>query len=236
MTQPLNLDAMVDRAAFFSHEHQLHLIDLAERFGEHRFEVDLNAGTLDFVADRPLLRTAAGLLGSASEGVGTWLWGWANPAGFSAQVTAFGERIAQFGRAYGVRELVDAELPLDAYLAARLVDAAKLVTGRWTSYSGQAGPGLRTYLLIDAPELHLPVPGVNRSVRVIGEALSYGLIHDHRLALLSYAQLRGLTANNGSDGKSVRVWFPDGQVTVEFDGLGRIGQMSAEMRPPQRNS
>lgn len=233
MTQPLTLDTMVDRAAFFSHEHQLHLVDLAERFGEHRFEVDFNAGTLDFVGARPLLRTAAGLLGSASESVGTWLWGWANPAGFSARVTAFSEGVVQFGRAYGVRELVDAEPRLDPYLAARLVDAAKLVTGRWTSYSGQAGPGLRTYLLIDAPELRLPVPGVNRSVRVIGEVLNSGLIHDHRLALLSYAQLRGLAARDGDDGNSVQVWLPDGRLRVEFDALGRIGQMSAEVRPAQ---
>jgi hypothetical protein len=32
MTQPLNLDGMVDRAAFFSHEHQLHLVDVADGF------------------------------------------------------------------------------------------------------------------------------------------------------------------------------------------------------------
>ncbi|HEY2672231.1 MAG TPA: hypothetical protein VGJ07_17915 [Rugosimonospora sp.] len=231
MTQSLNLDGMVDRAAFFSHEHQLHLVDVADGFGEHRFQVDFDAGTLDFIGERLLLRTAAGLLGSASEDVGTWLWGWANRASFAPEVTAFGERIAQFGREHGVRELVEPELRLTPDIAARLVDAAKLITGRWTSYSGQAGPGLRTYLLIEAPELALPVPSVHRSVRVIGEVLGSGLIRDHQLALLSYAELRGLRAGTGSDGRSVRVWLPDGHLTVEFDQFGRIGGMTAEAVP-----
>ncbi|MEV0730053.1 DUF6882 domain-containing protein [Polymorphospora sp. NPDC050346] len=226
MTEPLTLDDLVNDAAFYSWEHQEHLIDLTEQLGEHRFHVDLNARRLDLLG-AGTLSTTLGMLGSTSERLGTWLWGWANPSGFTPEVTAMSLRVAEFGRQHGIRELADAEVPLTPDLAPRLTEAAKVVTRCWTGYSLAAGPGTRVHLLIDGPELALPAPNLPRTVRVIGEALANGLVRDHRRALLSYAHLRRLRTK--VDGSTVRLRLPEGVLTVTFDSLGRIGGMSGEM-------
>lgn len=235
MTEKLDLAAIVDDAAFFSFEHQLHLADQAERLGEHRWQADLQARALDLVGARTL-RTTVSLLGSTAEDVGTWLWGWANPSGFSPEVTALGQQVAEFGRRHGVPELAEPELPLTPDIAARLTDATKVITGHWTSYSGEIGPGSRAYFLIDAPELVLPAPSLPRCARVIGELLSTGLVRDCRRALESYARLRGLPATTDPDG-ATRLALPDGELTVSFDELGRITKISGvSAEPPGRDA
>jgi YD repeat-containing protein len=223
-TSPLTLDHVVDDAAFLSYEHQLHLADVAESLGEHRFQVDLDTQVLELTGERTL-RTTVHLLGSTAENPGSWLWGWANRSGFSEQVTALGRQAADFGRQYGIAELTEPEQPLTPDIAARLVDAVKIVTGHWTSYSGQAGPGTRVYMLIEAPELALPVASVPRTMRVFGESLGTGMVHDHRRAVASYARLRSLPMTAGPDGSQTQLHLPDGQVTLTFDGAGRIGNM-----------
>jgi hypothetical protein len=230
MTEVLTLDLIVDDAAFLSYEHQLHLADVAEQLGEHSWHVDLDARTLDLAGQRTL-RTTAHLLGSTSEDAGSWLWGWANPSGFSPQVTEVSAQVAEFGRGHGVRELADQQHPLEPDTAARLTDAAKVITGHWTSYSGEAGPGTRVYFLIDAPELALPAPSTPRCLRTIAESLGTGMVHDHRRALASYTRMRGIAATNGHDGTPLRLHLPDGEITVTFDHLARIADLSARAAP-----
>jgi hypothetical protein len=236
MTDSPSLYNLTDDAALLSHEHQCHLIDLGERLGEHNWQADLAAGTLDLVGASAALRTRVHLLGSTSESAGSWLWGWANQSGFPPAVLEVAGQAGQFGRQHAVTELVEAELPLHPDLVPRLVDAAKLVTGHWTSYSGQAGPGTRAYFLIDAPELALPAPGVHRTVRVIGEVLSGGLLRDQRRAVVSYARLRGLAGPEGpavtAEGAFV-LPMPDGDLVVSFDEHGRISNLSAQAIAPR---
>jgi hypothetical protein len=227
MTEALTLDAIVDDAAILSYEHQIHLADLADQLGEHSWQVDLDAGTLTLAGQRNL-QTTVQLLGSASADSGTWLWGWANPSGFSPRVTEASARIAAFGRHRGVRELADQEIPLGPDTAARLTDAAKVITGSWTSYSGEAGPGTRVYFLVASAELTLPPPSTPRCLRAVAESLGSGLIRDHRRALGSYARFRGLTVSGGLDGRSGRMILPDGEVSVAFDRRGRISDLSGQ--------
>jgi hypothetical protein len=229
MTDTLTLDAIVDDAAFLSLEHQLHLADLAEQLGEHRWDVDLNSRVLTLTGQHTL-HTTVHLLGTASESAGSWLWGWANPSGFSPEVTETSARVAEFGRGHGIPELAGEEVPLLADTGARLTDAAKAITGHWTSYSGEVGPGTRAYFLIDAPELALPAPSTPRTLRVVAESLGLGLVSDHRRALASYGRLRGLSATNGDDA-TTRMLLPDGDVAVSFDHLGRIANLSGQPGP-----
>jgi hypothetical protein len=230
MTERLVLDAIVDDSAFLSYEHQLHLVDVAEELGEHEWHVDLNARTLT-LSGRYTLEATVHLLGTASEGDGSWLWGWANPSGFSPQVTELGARVAEFGRQHGVPELAAHELTLTPDVAARVTDAAKVISGHWTSYSGAVGPGTRAYFLIDAPQLALPPPSTPRWLRVVGESLGTGMVHDHRRAVTSYARLRGLSVATGNDDTALRVRLPDGEVTLDFDHIGRISNMSGQVAP-----
>lgn len=231
MTSPLNLDAVVDDAAFLSYEHQLHLADVAERLGEHNWHVNLDTRTLE-LSGQQTLRTTVHLLGSTAENAGSWLWGWANPAGFSAEVTALGKRAADFGRQHHLPELAEGEHPLTPEIAARLTDAVKVVTGHWTAYSGQIGPGSRAYFLIDAPELALPAATMPRCVRTFGESISTGMVHDQRRAVASYARLRGLPATPSPDGSQTQLQLPDGHLTVTFDDAGRITNMSGQAGQP----
>lgn len=106
--------------------------------------------------------------------------------------------------------------PADALtpdIAARLTDAAKLVTGHWTAYSG-------------APELTLPAVDVVRLPRIIGESLMSGMVTDHWRALCSYARLRGLPPQSGQNGAWLSL--PGGRVDVSFDGQGRIAGLAIE--------
>jgi len=48
---------------------------LADFLGEHHWQVDMDAGTVDFGAGRTY---AIQLLGTESQGDDTWLWAWAN--------------------------------------------------------------------------------------------------------------------------------------------------------------
>ena len=224
MTQALTLDDVVDDAAFLSFEHQLHLADATERLGEFNWQADLDARKLDFVGQETLATTVH-MLGSTAENPGTWLWGWANPSGYSEEVTALGRQAAEFGRQYQIAELAEPEQPLTPQIGARLTDAVKIVTSHWTSCSFGVGPGSTAYFLIDAPVLALPAPSVPRCTRVFGESLATGMVHDHRRAVASYARLRGLAATSPDDSRT-RLQLPDGEVTVSYDDLGRIANMS----------
>lgn len=226
MTSPLTLDAVVDDAAFLSYEYQLHLADVGERLGDHKWHVDLTTRTFELVGERGTLRTTVHLLGSTAENPGSWLWGWANPSGFSAEVTALGKQTADFGRQHDLPELAGAEHPLTPDIAARLVDAVKVVTGHWTAYSGPIGPGSRAYFLIDAPELALPAATLPRCLRTFGESMGTGMVHDHRRAVASYARLRGLPVATQPDGSQTRLQLSDGDLAIEFDDQGRISTMS----------
>lgn len=228
MTAPLTLDAIVDDAAFLSYEYQLHLADLGEQLGEHNWNVDLTTRVLELSGEHGKLTTTVHLLGSTAENPGSWLWGWANPSGFSEEVTALGRQAAEFGQGHNLAELAGAEQPLTPEIAARLTDAVKIITGHWTAYSGQIGPGSRAYFLIDGPELALPAATLPRCVRTFGESLSTGMVHDHRRAVASYARLRSLPVTTSPDGSETRLQLSDGVLTVEFDDHGRINKMSGQ--------
>ena len=159
MTQALTLDDVVDDTTFVSFEHQLHLADTTERLGEFNWQADLDARKLDFVGQETLATTVH-MLGSTAENPGTWLWGWANPSGYSEEVTALGRQAAEFGRQYQIAELAEPEQPLTPQIGARLTDTVKIVTDHWTSCSFEVSPGSTAYFLIDAPVLALPAPSV----------------------------------------------------------------------------
>lgn len=230
MTTLTALDAVVDDAVLLSYEHQLQLMDVAEQLGRHDWNVDLNAGTLTLTGQYTLQATAH-LLGTTSEEAGSWLWGWANESGFPPHVMAVAGQVAAFGQQQGIAELAQPEVALTPDIATRLTDAAKVITGHWTSYSGAAGPGTQAYFLIDAPPLALPAPSSPRFLRLVSEALSAGLVRDHRRALASYTRLRGLQTAATDGGATVHVRLPDGDAAVTFDHAGRITNLSGRAGP-----
>ncbi|WP_017592987.1 DUF6882 domain-containing protein [Nocardiopsis potens] len=235
----LTLANILDDAAFLSLEHQLHLEDV---LGAHNWSVDLQEQRFAFDGERPLQCTRFHLLGSAAPGPGSWLWAWANSS-IPGPVTELSASLRDFGAKYGIAELADAEIPFDGLpqaqgdpnlVASVFLEAAKAITGNWTSYTGDIGGGTRAAFLIEHPDFRLPAPEPARVMRVLQQGLGGLRLHDHRRALWSYAQRRGLSAAVAPEDGSFHFSFPGFTATVSFDELNRVSDIKGTMKGQQQ--
>lgn len=229
---------LLDDAALYSFEHQLHLGDVV---GEHSWDVDLDAPRFTFTGERTVTCTEVHLLGSAAPGPRSWLWGWANPAGYADAVLAVGRRVRDYGEANGIPVLADPEVPFDALpgsptdphlVAGLMADLAKVVTGHWTAYNSPVGGGTRAAFLLGHPDFRLPAPQPVRVMRVLQQSVAELPLTDHRRAIHSYAGRRGLGAELSSDRSQLTVTGPGLRTTVSFDEHGRAANMSMSITAP----
>jgi len=162
------------------------------------------------------------------------------PVGDRPGSPALAEWLRGFGEQHGIAEFTTPELPFASLPGApndpavavwALVDAAKAASGRWTSYTGDAGGGTRAAFLIEHPDFALPPPSGPRVMRVLQEGLELG-ITDHRRAVQSYAAARGLDIawTEGSAALS----GPGLSITIDLDALGRIGTIGGKLRPVEK--
>ncbi|SIO84126.1 hypothetical protein BQ8420_00320 [Nocardiopsis sp. JB363] len=210
-------------------EHQLHL---EEFLGEHHWNVDLQEPRFEFTGERPLVCERFHLLGSAAPGPQSWMWGWANPSGFPAELTGLGAAVRDFGRDNDIPALAEAEVPFgtlpgspeEAHLALYpLTEAAKLLTGRWFAYNGEAGGGTRVSFIIEHPDLRLPRATPMRVMRILQEGVAGLRLSDHKRAVYTYARLRGLSPRfTDADRRTLSLTAPDLGVEVGFDDLNRV--------------
>ncbi|WP_067543547.1 DUF6882 domain-containing protein [Nocardia crassostreae] len=235
MSDNVTLSDLLDDAALLSFEHQLHL---EEVLGQHSFAVDLAERHFEFhCADRTIECTDVHLLGSAAPGPQSWLWSWANPSGYSAELVAVAESMRAFGSHYDIPELSTAEVPFRAFgpdvephqVSWTMMEAAKAVSGRWTSYQGNAGNGTFVAFLVEHPELRLHAPTGPRVLRVLSEGLGVLASHDHRRAVHSYLTRRGLSATFAPDGSTLRFESPGIDGNVDFDEYGRVAGIHGDM-------
>ncbi|MEV0383650.1 DUF6882 domain-containing protein [Nonomuraea sp. NPDC050643] len=237
MSDPLTFANLLDDAALLSLEHQLHL---EEVLADHNWNVDLQRQHFEFVTSRGTITcTRFQLLGSAAPGPDSWLWAWANPSGFPQPLTETSTRLRDFGQQYGIPELASAEVPFGALpgspsephlVAGLLTEAAKAVTGSWTSYNGDAGGGTRVAFLVEHPSFQLPPPEPARVMRVIQQALTGLRLTDHRRALHGYAVKRGLGV--GFERDHARLTGPGFEALIEFDEYGRVIGIKAGLSSP----
>ncbi|MGV9665768.1 DUF6882 domain-containing protein [Nocardia niigatensis] len=235
MSGNLTLANVLDDAALLSFEHQMHL---QEVLGEHSFAVDLAERRFEFrCAERTLTCTGMHLLGSAAPGPQSWLWSWANPAGYPAEVVATAAAVRDFGTHHGIPELGSAEVPFGAFGAEiephqaswAMMEAAQPISGHWTSYQGNAGGGTFVAFLVEHPELQLPPPAGPRVLRVLSQGLAELALTDHRRAVHSYLTRRGLAVEFAPDGSSLRFDCPTVDGTVDFDEYGRVSGINGGM-------
>lgn len=229
MTSP-GLDALVSDGALLALETQAHLTDVFEHHPS--WGVDLASGTFTFSGEGATSQTfGVQLLGSAAAGPRSWLWGWANPAGFPEPVLRAAVAARELGEKYQIPELTSGELPFpedDAEghdLAIRLWIATRVASGEWFGYRGEANPGQWVYMLLTGDGLSLPEPTVARTLRVATEALQLGLLSDPWRAFSSYATLRAL------DWDGTQLTLSDGVVTIGFDEQGRVRSMNGSAGP-----
>jgi len=226
---------LLDDAALLSFEHQLHLSDV---LGEHSWRADLAEEVFEFTGDEPRTCTRFHLLGSAAPGPKSWLWGWANPAGYPAPLLGLGEYVRDFGQRHGIRELAEPEIPFDQLpgsptdpnlVAGMLVEAAKAAANNWTSYTGEVGGGTRAAFLVEHPDFVLPAPEPARVMRVLQQSVMELSLTDHRRAFHAYATRRGFEAAFDQGGSVLTISGPGLTATVHFDQLGRMAEISASM-------
>lgn len=229
MSTKHTLPDILDDAALLSLEHQLHL---EEFLGEHHWNVDLQEPRFEFTGERPLVCERFHLLGSAAPGPQSWMWGWANPSGFPAELTGLGAAVRDFGRDNDIPALAEAEVPFgtlpgspeEAHLALYpLTEAAKLLTGRWFAYNGEAGGGTRVSFIIEHPDLRLPRPTPMRVMRILQEGVAGLRLSDPKRAVYTYARLRGLSPRfTDADRRTLSLTGTDLGVEVGFDDLNRV--------------
>lgn len=233
MSDSLTLATILDDAAIFSLEHQLHLNDL---LGEHSWQVDLDTGRFEFTGARTITCTGYHLVGTAATSAGSWLWGWANPSGVPEALTALSAALHDFGQHHRIPELATAEIPFGAFpgspadphqVAAVCLDAAKVVSDHWTAYQGDAGNGTVAAFLVEHPAFELPAPQPARTMRVLQQALAERPITDHRRALYGYAARRPLGVTFAPDQTTCTLTGRGFQAVAEFDDLGRVRSVKA---------
>ncbi|MFJ4658128.1 DUF6882 domain-containing protein [Nocardia sp. NPDC088792] len=237
MAEAIALADLLDDAALFSYEHQLHLADV---LGEHSWNVDLNEGRFAFETEfGTKVCTDFHLLGSAAPGPSSWLWSWANPSGYSEEVVGLARSLRNFGIAHDVDELADEEVPFDAFwfeeptpalVAGAMMEAAKVLSGRWTSYSGGVNAaGTRAAFLVEHPDFQLPPPSGARVMRVLNAGLAEIVLRDHRRALHSYLSRRGLNPTFTADLSHLTFDHEVIGGTIDFDDLGRASALNMRL-------
>ena len=207
---------LIDASIFISTEYQARL---AELIGSADYDVNFAEQSLTFKAADPVSFQPY-LLGTESENRGTWIWSWQQLGYFPNAVVSAALQARDAGERDSVLELSTDEIPLSEGLARRLTLATKTVTGLYAHYPLPSG-SVRAWSLIDSPELTLDAPTYKGVGRVIAKALQSEDIHDHPLAVNSYARQRGfhtawdteatvvLTMTDGA----LRLWFDEGRIS-----------------------
>ncbi|MEV6558823.1 DUF6882 domain-containing protein [Nocardia sp. NPDC051756] len=217
MSEPVPLTRLLDDAGLLSLEHRLHVEEL---LGPHRWQADMEGRRLEFVGDEQTFEcTDFHLLGTADAE--TWLWAWANPWGFPKSLIAVARMVREFGFRYGVAELCAAEMPVALGRAAPqphqvaelLADAAKVISGHWSSYCGVTD-GTCVAFLVEHPAFELPPPSASGIARVLAHGIGALPLVDYRRATQSYLSRRGLVTE-----------FVEGQRLLEFSGSGMAGSI-----------
>ncbi|MBA2347913.1 MAG: hypothetical protein H0V81_06410 [Solirubrobacterales bacterium] len=218
----MSLQPLVDAHAILAAEQQRHLADV---IGERAFAVDLATGRIRFGGE---LTYDVELLGSEAPGPGTWMWGWANPSGFNAEVTRTARALRELGRERGWPAFTKGEVPLDGDVTGpRMAIAGVGHAGAAAHYGAPLGGGGRAYLLLHDPGLALPPPDLSRLVTVLSTVLQSGEVEDWPAALGLYAGQRGLALKRRDETMLLSSPELAGHVRVSFDDLGRVSGIKA---------
>ncbi|BCJ40964.1 hypothetical protein GCM10010168_47370 [Actinoplanes ianthinogenes] len=202
-----------------AHARQLALADL---IGERDWDLDLTAGQVAFGDD---LRFPIQLLGTESHLDGTWLWAWANTqSGLPPQLLALSNWMREFGTRQGVAELTDATFPLERADGHRLALVASGLTGR-CYYRGPYEGGAVFFHLEGVPDQ--PV-APERAFTVVNQVLMAYPV-DHRAMVTAFLTQQGWRVSS-ENGLVTGAHSSGSEMRVEFDQLGRISNLTGQLR------
>ncbi|QBS39704.1 hypothetical protein DMB37_05705 [Nocardia sp. CS682] len=228
VSEPVPLTRLLDDAGLLSLEHRLHVEEL---LGPHRWQADMEERRLEFIGEeQTFVCTNFHLLGTADAD--TWLWAWANPWGFAPPLIAVARMVREFGFRYGVAELCAAEMPVALgratpephQVATLLLDAAKVISGHWSSYCGVTD-GTCVAFLVEHPAFELPPPSAAGLARVLAHGINALPLVDHRRATQSYLSRRGLVTGFLEGNRLLEFSGAGMAGTIEFDDAGRVANL-----------
>ena len=201
---------------------------LDEFIGEHRWELDLDRGTVDFGEGR---RFPVQILGTESELSNTWLWAWANRASdIPPRLLTAAEQLRSLGEREGIAELTERKLPLAVVDGHMLALIASGVCDADCYYRGPYEGGAVFFLITHSPLAHRPPTPAHPMAAVIMQAISLYDV-EHRPMVESYLRQEGFRVVERAG--TLRGSAPDGrQLAVTFDALGRISGTEAAPSPP----
>lgn len=232
VSEPVPLTRLLDDAGLLSLEHRLHV---EEVLGTHRWQADMEERRLEFIgAEHTFVCTDFHLLGTADAE--SWLWAWANPWGFAPPLIAVAQMVREFGFRYGVAELSVAELPVALgraapephQVAGLLADAAKVISGHWSSYCGVTD-GTCVAFLVEHPAFLLPPPTAAGLARVLAHGINALPLADHRRAVQSYLSRRGMVTGFLEDYRLLEFSGSGVAGAVEFGDDGQVANLDVGM-------
>lgn len=230
-----DLHPLADRAALYAALRRTQLQSLRDGLGEHRWHVDLTAGTLTFssLADPAQAVVArTDLVATVSPAAGSILWGWAHPQGATDGAAA---QLRARGAAEQLSALTAPEVPFPAEASGRAAewasDAAFIISlaaieaaGRGPAFVAPVDGGTQAVFLLDVPGL-APL-SVETAFAALPHVLSTVPLRDGRTSAWGLARLAGwrfdwadaaFTAARVSDGTaSARFAFDENARIVGF--------------------
>jgi hypothetical protein len=206
---------------------------LSEFLGQHNWDVDLVRGEVSFGPGRAF---AIQVMGTESQGSGTWLWGWANEAShIPPQLLRCASTLRELGQREGIEELSLPEINLGDIDGHALAMVASGLCGSSAYYRGPYDGGALFFTVhgVPLPEgAASPLEAINTMNAAI---MQYPL--DHGLMVRSFLGQQGFQVIEQE--RSLLATAPGGsQITINLDAQGRIAGMETtltqETTPPAK--
>lgn len=237
-------DVMDDSILVYVEDHQAFLDWLDEQTGGGvgQTGVDLAKQQITYhpkLHKRDEVVARVHLLGSIAESPRSALWAWANPAFTDSPATLMSTRVRDFGTARGIAELTTGELPIEEEggddalnrWATRMAAVSCRIIGIPTAQVMSTG-GTRVVMLVDAAGFVPPAASGITFPRILTTALQApGWITDPRRAVQGYAQARSLPYGWEPGFAAINIGFPEGNIRVGYDDLGRVADINAQLGP-----
>ncbi|GAA3760776.1 hypothetical protein HDA32_005690 [Spinactinospora alkalitolerans] len=170
---------------------------------------------------------------------GSWLWAWANehmhPPGSPRLAPVLALR--NIGERHDIPELVTPRLELsefaDPRMAAERLSIAAMGALGARGYGGvTANTGARFYMVMNDPAIPAAEFDAVTLPRMIMQALEV-FPHDHRATATGYLNRHGFRVKHSPAG-GITAERPDCAVQLEFDDQGRLGNISVQPSPGNR--
>lgn len=226
-----SLHPLADRAALYAALRSEDLKTLTDTLGEHRWDVDLDSGTVTFSPlAEPDRRVAASaeLVATIAPADGTILWGWAHPQG---NATGPAATLRQRGEEDGISVLTEPQVRFPDEASGRVDEwvsdaafviglAATEIIGRGHAFVTPVDGGTHAVFLLDAG---LAAPTVAHTLGALPRVLSTVPLRDGRTAAWGLARLAGWQFE-WSDAAFTGARISDGvtEARFAFDETARI--------------